>query len=340
MNHLILNNFPDAEIKRNWEHFLAISDFAADYTSWQFFEDPLVLENRKFAVLAIDSNKQVHGSLTGVFSGKRLVSGLPNRPQIALDRTGGRLQAVSALSDGLLELAKDNCSFIEVHSFYPIKEFEQLGFKSSSNELGDIVVLDLELPIDEIFKGFSQTRRNEIRKAEKVGALEISELQTEGELCELYKIHKSWCLKKGITADAFENFSSFLIRKNERKVFVAKLDGKVIAGSYYRFYAGGVIEYAGNNSIPEFQKYRPNDLIGWHSIQWAKSAGFKLYSMGGAHLFLRRFGGETVRSTRYTKDISLFGINTKKEAIQNYGIRLYQSIPLSIRKRGAFLRGK
>jgi hypothetical protein len=107
----------------------------------------------------------------------------------------------------------------------------------------------------------------------------------------------------------------------------------VIAGSYYRFFKGGVVEYAANNSLTEFQNFRPNDLIGWRSIEWACEAGFSHYSMGGSHLFLRRFGGYEWATHRYTLDSSLLKIHSLKENVNNLGIKIYQSLPITMKTK-------
>jgi len=73
-----------------------------------------------------------------------------------------------------------------------------------------------------------------------------------------------------------------------------------------RFFPGGVMEYAANSSLESALHLRPNDLLHWRAIEWACGEGLTKYSLGGAHLFLRKFGGEVVPTTRHRLDRSAF----------------------------------
>ena len=153
-------------------------------------------------------------------------------------------------------------------------------------------------------------------------------------MSELYAIHCDWNERKGNTPDKFEDFEIAWKQKDYRKIFIAKHDGKIIAGSYYRFCPGGVVEYAANNSLTEFQKLRPNDLLGlaFDSSGRVKT-DFRLYSMGGSHLFLRRFGGDTASTFRYKMDFTTLKIHNLKETVSDFGIKTYKSLPQPVRAK-------
>ena len=184
---------------------------------------------------------------------------------------------------------------------------------------------------DALFAGFSQTRRNEIRKALKKDLVEVKELETSEELDQMYAIHVEWCNRKGNPADTFEQMETAVSQRENRRTFIAKTDGKVIAGSFYRFCPGGMVEYAGNSSIPEYQRLRPNDLIGWYAIQWACGEDFTHFSMGGSHLFLRRFGGELIQTYRYRRDHSRLRLHDLREQTWELGLGVYKRLPPDVR---------
>ena len=327
MNWKILTEAPDEIWTRKWNDFLPNAQLPTHYTTPDFFADPYIRGGERFAVLALE-NDEVTGVLTGIDAGKSIVSGIPNRPQTAFRKNADRVRAVENLIKGVYEKGSSNLEMTELYCWEPVAEFENLGFnfREYGGEKGT-VVLDLTKGEDELFKEFSQTRRNEIRKAIKQNLVQISEVENLDELAELYEIHRDWCVRKGNQPDTFEQMQKAYSSKNHRKIFIAKHEGKVIAGSTYRFCRGGLVEYAGNNSLVEFQKLRPNDLIGWHSIQWACREKFALYSMGGAHLFLRRFGGEIVSTYRYKIDRSFLKIHNLSEAAKDFSIRTYKSLP-------------
>ena len=333
MNYKIFTEHPDEEWAQKWNEFLTRASFPTHYTTPNFFVDPFVRGGERFAILSLIDEK-VTGVLTGIFDGKKIVSGLFVRPQFAIDKSADVLKTAENLLEGLKEKGGEHLEVAEFFSWEPIREFEEIGFPSReySGEQGTII-LDLTKGADNLFKDFSQTRRNELRKAIKQNKVHISEVENTDELRELYAIHCDWNKRKGNTPDKFEDFEIAWKQKNYRKIFIAKHDGKVIAGSYYRFCPGGVVEYAANNSLTEFQKLRPNDLLGWHSIQWACENGFSLYSMGGSHLFLRRFGGDTASTFRYKMDFTTLKIHNLKETVSDFGIKTYKSLPQPVREK-------
>ena len=333
MNYKIFTEHPNEDWTNSWNEFLTRASFPTHYTTPNFFVDPFVRGGERFAVLSLDDEK-ITGVVTGIFDGKKLVSGLFVRPQFAIDKSFDVLKTAENLLEGLKETGGENLEVAEFFSWEPIREFEEIGFQTREyfGEQGTII-LDLSKGADALFKDFSQTRRNELRKAIKQNKVQISEVENPDELRELYAIHCDWNERKGNTPDKFEDFEIAWKQKNYRKIFIAKHDGKVIAGSYYRFCPGGVVEYAANNSLTEFQKLRPNDLLGWHSIQWASENGFRLYSMGGSHLFLRRFGGDTASVFRYKMDFTTLKIHNLKETVSDFGIKTYKSLPQPVREK-------
>lgn len=341
MNWKVLTEYPDAETERRWNEFLGRAAYPTHYTTPNFLVDPFVRGGERFAVLACGDDGAVNGVLTGVFDGKRIVSGLPVRPQTAFLPGRDEAATAAALFEGMLEMGGDRLGFVEFHSWEPVEEFTGLGFQTEICEGDDsIVMLDLSKGADELFKDFSQTRRNELRKVMRRGEVGVKTLETEDELRELYEIHCDWNRRKGNEPDSREDFEFAASQTGYRKILVAVHDGRVIAGSYYRFCPGGVVEYAANNSLPEYLKLRPNDLLGWRSIEWACGEGFTHYSMGGSHLFLRRFGGELFQTRRYKMDMSLLHVHDMKEGLINLGLKTYRSLPSSVRSKIKDIAGK
>jgi hypothetical protein len=341
MHWKVITEYPDKELEAKWNEFLTVAPLPTHYTTPNFMVDPFIRGGERFAVLAFDDKDRMTGVVTGVFNGKRIKSGMAVRPQTAFRADANLSETAFALFEGMKEKGGKKLEFIEFYSWRPVTEFTELGFQMEVCE-GDnsIVMLDLAKGADALFKDFSQTRRNEIRRVLKKDELEVKTLETERELKELYEIHLDWNKRKNNPPDTFEQFRFADSQKDYRKTLIAKHDGRVIAGSYYRFCKGGVVEYAANNSLVEYQKLRPNDLIGWRSIEWACENGFTHYSMGGSHLFLRRFGGELVQTRRYKMDMSFLHVHDMKEGIINFGLKTYRSLPPSVKSKLKNIAGK
>ena len=333
MNCKVLTQGPDETWTAKWTAFLENASFPSHYTTPNFFVDPYVRGGERFAVLALKGD-EITGVLTGVDSGKSIVSGLFMRPQICFGNDVDRSEAAESLVKGLYEKGGKDLKLVELYSWEPIGSLAGLGFRERefSGEHGT-VVLDLTKGADEVFKGFSQTRRNEVRRAVKQNLVQVSEVRTLDELAELYEVSKDWHQRKGLAPAPFEDVRLAFTQADCRKLFIAKYNGKIIAGSSYRFCRGGIVEYAGNNSLVEYQKLRPNDLIGWRAIEWACAEGFRYFGMGGSHQFLRRFGGRVTPTYGYKLDRSFLKVHTLKEAAISLGTSILRRSPASVKSR-------
>ena len=318
---------PDVEMAARWNQFVGQAPFATHYVTANYFIDPYI-RGEAFAVLAADEGGEITAVLTGTIDGEKIVSGMFSRPQIVFGKNVNRESAASALLEGITEVSHSSKSLIEIYAWEELPQISVDGMQvRKSNDSTSVVILELADGPDAIFAKFSQTRRNEIRKAIKQNLVEIKQLETDTELDELYQIHCDWNERKGNQADTIEQIKTSVGQTENRRVFIAKANGKVIAGSFYRFCSGVVVEYAANVSMPQFQRLRPNDLIGWHAIHWACSENFTHFSMGGSHLFLRRFGGEIRQTFRYRRDQSRFKLHVLRENARKFTNSAYRRLP-------------
>lgn len=342
MNWEIITEYPSPELERKWLDLMPDSTFPCCYTSPNFFKEPFWTNQNPFAVLILDDEKTVVGAVTGLYKQKQIICGLAVRPQVTISKRADQKRIASAIRESFLDLSKKDAEMFIVHSAEPIEGFKEMGFRekiASGSE--QVVRLDLSKGADTVFKNFSQSRRADLRKAMRENRVQVSQLQTESELAELYKIHINWCAAKQITPDSWEMMQKiFDLRDESHRIFIAKHDGKVIAGSYFRFLKGGLFEYVANNSMPEFRHLRPNDLLVWKAIEWACDEGFQLCSLGASHLFLRRFGGEIVSSYRYALDLTFLKRHQKKEAIKALALKTYQSLPMTAREKIKRIAGR
>lgn len=331
MNHLVLTSRPDAEISERWMEMLGGADMPTHYVTPDFFDDAFVGGGKRFAVLAENGGKFV-AVLTGAVDGGRVASGFAVRPQTAFCRNVDRGRAFACLLDGINSIAGSEAELIDVHLWDRLVDLPKAFSERRAIGADQVVLLDLTKGSDALFADFSQHRRTHLRRFMRMNALTIKELETENERDELYEIHRSWTAGKGIEPDTFEAFSTLMGAKF-RKTLVAIHHGRVVAGSYFRFCPGGVVEYAANNSLKEFQRFGPNEMLVWSAIQWACSNGFKTFSMGASHPFLLRFGGELVSTWRYRDDRTLLKVHANRERLRRIAVQTYNAMPDTIKNR-------
>lgn len=333
MRFEIITDYPNTELEQKWFDFLPGSTYSSHYTSPGFFKMPYWKTQNPYAVLVLDDERIV-GVSCGLNQNNQIVSGLEVRPQVAFAKDADELGVAKTMLEGLEKVSGDEGELITLHTLEKIDAFEELGFKAKKAEGSfEVIMLDLALGSEEIFKNFSQSRRSDIRKAIRQNKMQISQVENLEELEELHKIHVDWCKVKEVEPDTWHDFVIAWKEKDYKRIFIAKTNEKIIAGSYFRFVKGGLVEYAANNSIPDYRNLRPNDLLVWKAIEWSCENGFSKFSMGGSHLFLRRFGGDIVASYRYQFDRTLFKKHAAKEAISGLAIKTYQSLPDSTRQK-------
>lgn len=139
----------------------------------------------------------------------------------------------------------------------------------------------LDLTDDDIWMHqISSKNRNMIRKAEKEGVtiIESDDYET---FRKLYNETMS-----DLHADDFYYFPERYYEeykqtfKDKSLLYLAMLDGKVIAGSMF-MYSDDYAHYHLSARDREYSRYAANNLILWYSIQKAKDRGCKWFHFGG-----------------------------------------------------------
>jgi hypothetical protein len=299
-SYCILDGPPTGRIENLWRACLADSDFPTHYAAPEFFLEPALRDKRPFAVLNL-VGKQVTAVITGVYNGDHLQSGLPVRPQIAFSRHADRSRAVTNLIAGILRQAK-SAKLVDLYLWSDMAELVDTRFHQKGCE--GVVMLDLSQGPDALFRRFSQTRRNDIRRAIKLG-VRVDVPKNDDDVSAYYRVYSDWARRKALPLAPENELKQTLTLTKNRRLFLAWHESQLIGGTVVRFFPGGVVEYAANCSLHTTLHLRPNDLLQWRVIEWACSQGMTKYSLGGAHLFSRKSGGNIAPTTRHRLDRSL-----------------------------------
>lgn len=318
MKYEILHEFPAAPAEARWRDLLSRLEFPAHYNAPEFFLEPFWTGKRPFAVLALEGER-AFAVLTGIHEDEDVVSGQISRPQIAADRRSNCAAALDALVDGLFEEGK-RAKLLTVYTWSTLElpQFAARGFRRRHLE-GD-VVLDLTQGAERLFRDFPKDRRRNIRFAEKNGVT-VRIATGREDFLHAYEVYLAWrrTERKKVAGErrSFEYFESTQLLTKNRRMFIAELAGKAIAINMFRFYPGGLFESSANCSLDQYLHVKPNDLLQWKGIEWACSQGLLRHSLGGAHTFLRRFGGSVMPIVRYRLDRTLLRKHDLKEKVED-----------------------
>jgi len=321
----IVHQCPDEVCARSWREFLARADFPAHYVAPEYFCEPFFRDKRPFVVLAWQGDRIV-AALSGVHEEQQLLCGLKSRPQICFDKTVDPANAADALVKGLLSEA-GAYKLITLYSWAPLNTLAKYGYHGQQEE--GVVMLDLTKGPDELFRQFAQTRRNDIRKSIKRG-LEVVIAGTPDEYRAYYDIYANWCRRKNIAPFSFATMERAFNSPN-RQLFLVRYEGKMIAGTIIRSYPGAMIEYAANCSLDEYLNLKPNDLLQWRVVEWGCAEGYQRYSLGGAHLFVRKMGGSIAPVYRYRLDRTWLHRYELAEALGKSGRNMFNLLPGSLK---------
>ncbi len=190
-------------------------------------------------------------------------------------------------------LHQEGLCALEIHPFWERGQTERLriflqkrGYEPALNNRSHnkTVTLDLCRSEEEIFNSLKGSRRNMIRKAEKLG-IRVKSVQSKEEMELFWKMYRDMCKSKGInywSSESFERIWQFSMdHPGDCACFIGTLDDEIIGGHIALRHADVVEVTRGGASTSPIKGVPKTDLILWESILWAKKQGARIYDFGG-----------------------------------------------------------
>jgi len=170
--------------------------------------------------------------------------------------------------------------FVRFHLFSNYQTY----FKGKSESHSRNVVRSLELSQDDMMMDFEHKVRKNIKKACSAG-LEV-EIDTTGErLYEFLDVYYDTMKRNSANSNFFfsENFFRLINNMNGNYAYMHVLDeGKVISSELVIYGTENCYSFLGGTNRDYFH-LRPNDLLKYEIIKWAKSKGLKRFILGGGY---------------------------------------------------------
>lgn len=137
--------------------------------------------------------------------------------------------------------------------------------------------------IDEIFSGYSEKTRYNIRVAIKKG-VKVRYSRDEKDLKAFYDLSLVMAERDKIAMRPYEYFKKMLDAYGEDnlRIYIAEADGKVLSAALAIKYSTKLFYIYGASSN-ELRNYMPNYLMQHEMIQWGKENGCKEYDFGGVY---------------------------------------------------------
>ena len=143
------------------------------------------------------------------------------------------------------------------------------------------VVNDLSADLDTLLKKMRKKTRNCVRRGYKEG-LTVRE-GTHADLPIFYDLHCATSERRGFQPAPFENFErewSLLNPLGHAHFFIVEFEGTPIAANWVIAF-GDTVWATRAGWSGEFGKKRPNEVMDWHSISWAKQNEYRYYDLEG-----------------------------------------------------------
>lgn len=326
MNILEINN------KHQWEEFLAGIEQKTFLHSWAWGEFQQAMGERVWRLGMYENDELVGVALVISIKAKRgKFLFVPHGPVfiknwtisnfeflISKQAPSSKLQVSNRLIDFLRNLARqEKCGFIRMSPVLEdIKEnrelFAKLGFRRAPIHMHAelSLVLNVSQNEEEILQGMRKTTRNLIRRGER----EEVEVAT-GSLGEFYPLFEKTAKRQGFVKfsreylekelQSFQSLvTSYSLPVTDALIFLAKHDGKILAGAFIVFYDDTAYYHHGaslHSKIPAAYSLQ------WEIIKEVKKRGIKQYNFWGVvpesetthpwhglSLFKRGFGGREV----------------------------------------------
>ena len=249
---------------------------------------------------------------TGFLSSFSRHSTIRGGPIFANDING--IIAVSKLLRYYNEIIKKNVIYSRI---YPLNDTPQVipCFKENGYEYSGWknFLLDLNRPLDDIWRGLKKSRRYGINKAKRKGVI-IEEVEDKEYLPIFYNLLKETYKKRNNPLEDISNFEAtfdILVPKNRAKFFMAKYNEKYVSALLILLFKDNIyMWYLGSSQNKKDLSACPNDLLVWHAIEHGIQNGYRVFDFGGGGVpedtsgwveFKKQFGGKLVNYGRYTK---------------------------------------
>jgi CelD/BcsL family acetyltransferase involved in cellulose biosynthesis len=151
------------------------------------------------------------------------------------------------------------------------------------------------------FKERSKSLPRNVRKAEREG-VSVRESESVADLRAFYRLYLRTMRQQRVPPRNLRQLLAarrLLEPAGVFKLFVAELDGRIVAGGIFHFF-GRVVDLMYNASDYRYLHVRPNHALYWEVIRRAIESGMQMFDFGGAEPgttlaeFKQRWGAEPV----------------------------------------------
>jgi hypothetical protein len=153
------------------------------------------------------------------------------------------------------------------------------------NRAKEVVVIDLQPPDDALWAGVSRGTRSSIQRARRSG-VSVEQVAADADALEAFRTLYVATMKRRSAAARWyfpDSYFSDCVRRlgpDMSALFFARCEGTV-AAAYLLLSHGTTAYYHFGGSDERWLERRPNNLLMYETLRWARQKGFAQYHLGG-----------------------------------------------------------
>ena len=156
---------------------------------------------------------------------------------------------------------------------------EHSGYSLSS--VYNIYTIALRSTSEELWKNIAHNKRRNIKMARERG-VEVASHRSYDALVRFYDLYQASSKRVGFASHPLDYFHSYLriFGKNDKaRVFFTVFHDQPVASAFIVVHGNTAYALAAG-SQEKFWHVRPNDILHWEAMEWARSEGLSLYHLG------------------------------------------------------------
>jgi serine/alanine adding enzyme len=174
------------------------------------------------------------------------------------------------------------CEFARLNPFVSNQQYLQ-ELTGGVQATGQIVYVDLTGSEEALWQGLNRGNRSNINKAKRSG-VRVDRCSDSDHVQRFYQLYVATMRRNHATGwyyfspDFFADSFTFL--GDKISLFCASYQGQTIAAASF-LHDGDVVHYFLGGSDSNYLALRPNNLLMYQAICWAKRQGYRLFNLGG-----------------------------------------------------------
>ena len=215
----------------------------------------------------------------------------------------------AAFTDAFQGFARAQDAVAEFCLLHPVLDAAQTALLpdgSTRTYRKEVVIADLTLPLPQIWARIEERQRKAALAARKAGVVVVASDLSDPELDAYHALYLR--TMQAVGAKPFWHFPDRYFHNcrdcvgpDHVTLYNALHEGRVVA-SFFHIHMFDTVYYHFSCSEPEARKLNPTSLLMLDSLIWAKSAGYRLFHMGGGRTdgqdslftFKHAFSGQTI----------------------------------------------